>query len=228
MFDCVILVPYRNRPSHLDYFLRHTAPLLEQHYLNSKIVILEQDWTNQLFNRGKLLNVGVKEYDGKAKYIITNDIDVNPLVSAMEKYYTKNLNINEIDGICTPNWNTLGCIIKMNLETMIKINGFPNDIWGWGAEDRALQLRAEHFGCQIYKQLYKEDSSTSEYFKEFDDIKDKISDNNIPNIHRYDISTMNETDKIHCIYGSGINNIEYQILDKQQLSSNVEWILVKI
>ncbi len=58
MLDNVIIIPYRNREKHLKYYLENTVPLLQKHIPNGKVVIVEQDWNNKLFNRGCLLNIG--------------------------------------------------------------------------------------------------------------------------------------------------------------------------
>ncbi len=58
MYDTVIIIPYRAREKHLEYFIENTVPLLQKHIPNSKVVIIEQDWNNKLFNRGCLLNIG--------------------------------------------------------------------------------------------------------------------------------------------------------------------------
>lgn len=47
----------------------------------------------------------------------------------------------------------MGGIIKIRNEDIHTISGFPNDIWGWGAEDKALQNRAEFYGVKILKNL---------------------------------------------------------------------------
>ena len=50
-----ICIPYRNRKEHLDKLLGTL------NYPNISIHVLEQD-NNDLFNRAKLFNIGVKEY----------------------------------------------------------------------------------------------------------------------------------------------------------------------
>ncbi len=68
-YENVILIPYRNRKEHLTYFLEHSWILIKEHLPNSKLVIIEQDEGN-LFNRGKVLNVGFKEYLDKTNYFL--------------------------------------------------------------------------------------------------------------------------------------------------------------
>ena len=67
MCDNVVLIPYRNRKTHLDYFINNTVPLFEKWLPNTKVVVVEQT-ASKLFNRSALLNVGFKEYQNKTKY----------------------------------------------------------------------------------------------------------------------------------------------------------------
>ena len=68
MYDNVVLIPYRNRKNHLDYFINNTVPLFEKWLPNTKVVVVEQT-AGKLFNRGVVLNVGFKEYQNKTKYL---------------------------------------------------------------------------------------------------------------------------------------------------------------
>ena len=112
-------------------------PLLKKHLPNSKVVVVEQN-EGKLFNRGAILNVVFKEYENKTKYFITHDVDLNPTEKCITKYYAKEVKNSDIIGIYTSIWNTLGGIIKVKNDTIYKINGFPNDILGWGTEDKAF------------------------------------------------------------------------------------------
>jgi hypothetical protein len=66
-----IFIPYRNRKDHLDKLLESL------NYPNISIHVLEQD-NNDLFNRGKLFNIGAKEYLDKYEYLIFHDVDLIP------------------------------------------------------------------------------------------------------------------------------------------------------
>ena len=69
MYDNVVIIPYRKREKHLKYFKDNTVPLLKKYIPNGKVIIVEQD-NNNLFNRGCILNIGIKEYENKSKYYI--------------------------------------------------------------------------------------------------------------------------------------------------------------
>ena len=161
MLDSVIIIPYRAREKHLEYFLENTVPLFQKHIPNGKVVIIEQDWSNKLFNRGCTINIGVKEYENRTVHCMTNDVDVNPTEDTILKYYVDPIADNTIKGIYTSVCNTLGGIIKMQSKTFFDINGFPNDIWGWGHEDKALQNRAEFKKLIIKKNILNNDPQSN-------------------------------------------------------------------
>ena len=54
-----VIVPYRDRKSHLDEFIKHIKEYLNDKGIIYEIFIIEQD-TAKLFNRGMLLNIGFK------------------------------------------------------------------------------------------------------------------------------------------------------------------------
>ena len=139
MYENVIVIPYRNRETHLKYFIDNTVPLIEEYLPNTKVVVIEQEEGKE-FNRGCLLNVGFKEYENNTKYFITHDVDINPKELTLKNYYNKDVSDNDILGIYTSVCDTLGGIIKISNNNIFKINGFPNDYWGWGVEDKALKI----------------------------------------------------------------------------------------
>ena len=55
-----VIVPYRNRSTHLDKFLKDTPGKLKEQEIDFEIIVVEQA-DDKPFNRGKLLNIGVKK-----------------------------------------------------------------------------------------------------------------------------------------------------------------------
>ena len=88
MYENIIAVPFRNRNVHLEYFIKNTVPLLQEHLPNSKVVVVEQN-KGKLFNRWALLNVAFKEYENKTNYFFTHDIDISPSLEIIKTIYTK-------------------------------------------------------------------------------------------------------------------------------------------
>jgi len=143
----LILVPYRDRENHLQIFIRDLCRIFHKHIPNVKIVIVEQMQDNKKFNRGKLLNVGFLEYYKEFDYFFTHDVDRLPFENIIiNKYNNKEFDIERFDGGIGI---SLGGICKFKSQIFKDINGFPNDIWGWGLEDEALYTRARFKNCKI-------------------------------------------------------------------------------
>ena len=220
MYNNIIIVPYRNRESQLKIYIKNIVPLIKEYLPNTKIVIVEQG-NNKEFNRGKVLNVAFKEYEKKTKYFITNDVDINPMKKTIIKYYLPDLEENIVKGILTSPCNTLGGVIKISSLNIHKVNGFPNDIWGWGAEDKALQNRTEYYN--IIKEtnlLHTNKIRDDEYFKTFDDINDRFT----KNYRKYYTKYYKKKE----IESSGLNNIDYNIIERYDINDYVELIKVDI
>jgi len=223
MYENIIAIPFRNRDAHLEYFIKNTAPLLQQHLPNSKVVVVEQN-EGKLFNRGALLNVAFKEYQNKTNYFFTHDVDMNPSVEVIKSVYTKKdikmFRVRKMHDLC------LGGIIKVKHDIIFDINGFPNNIWGWGIEDRALYYR-----CCMKNIKITENSNLS--FKtmphksnaiQYTGEKKKISDMWTSNY----INKLDDKQKEEMIMSSGLNNLVYTILERKMIHDVVEVIKVEI
>jgi len=137
----ILLIPYRDREEHLKYFKNSAIPLLKKYIPDIKIIVAEQV-AGKPFNKGKLSNAGILEYiDSNVSYIITHDIDLIPNESMIEKLYT--IKPKHIVRLYSATNTCFGGIMKYNKDVFIKMNGYPNDIWGWGIEDRALFYRSK-------------------------------------------------------------------------------------
>ena len=221
MYENIILVPYRNRERHLEYFIDNTVPLIEKYLPSTKVVVIEQE-EGKKFNRGCLLNVGFKEYENNTKYFITHDVDINPKEPALKNYYNKDISDNEVLGIYTSVCNTLGGIIKISNNNIFKINGFPNDYWGWGAEDKALKNRADVYDIKKITNFVNNDKTRDDmYFKIFNDVNDRK-----PCVQQQ--MSIPYNNKLVSIKSGGLNNINYKILVKKSLDPIVELIKVSI
>ena len=229
MYDTVIIIPYRARENHLKYFLDHTAPLLKKHIPNGKVVIIEQDWNNKLFNRGCLLNIGVKEYENKTNYYIFHDVDIIPNENYIIKMYT-NTNFN-ILRMYVGHGTSLGGICKFTHDSILEVNGLPNYIWGWGIEDRVLYYRYVIMNKNIspnytnkynFKKLDHEHNANNTHTNNY-------NGNNSISSNENNIFQSNDYEKqIKHIMSSGLNNLKYKIVDRKYLNDYVELIKVSI
>ena len=100
MTSVLIIIPYRNRKTHMEVFLNKVYPLFVKHISQFKLLIIEQT-DDKPFNRGKLLNVGIKENIDQFDIVITHDVDVLPTSVVIQHYYASN-DILNIQGIYTP------------------------------------------------------------------------------------------------------------------------------
>jgi hypothetical protein len=228
MFENIILIPYRNRKEHFDYFLKNSWPLIKENLPSTKLVIIEQE-EGKLFNRGKLLNVGFKEYLDKTTYFITHDVDVNPKKSILH-LYSNIIHEQEIVGIYSSPCITLGGIIKIKSDNIFKLNGFPNNFWGWGVEDRALYNRAVHFNYIIKFNILSKSIDADTHFTIFNNINDRHTEN-INSKTRFEYHIFQSLDKekqLSHIMSSGLSDLDYEILERKDIEDNVEWIKVSI
>jgi len=228
-YENIIIIPYRNRKEHLDLFIKDVIPLFEKYLKPFKLVIVEQD-EGKLFNRGMLLNIGFNEYKDKSKFFLSHDVDIYPNEKCIKELYTKQEE-NNIVGIYTSQCNTLGGIIKFTSNHFQKLNGFPNNFWGWGVEDKALQNRVEYMKIQVNKNILSNNSNRFDYFNIKNDVNDRHMDKffNDKTHFEYDIfNTLIDSIKIKYIMHSGLNNLDYKIISRETINENVEIIKVSI
>lgn len=224
MYENIIIIPYRDRETHLNFFITNIVPLIEKYMPSTKILVFEQDIGKQ-FNRGKIFNVAFKEYKNKTKFFITHDIDTIPSESIVKDIYTK----DDIDifRIISPHHESFGGILKIKHDTIYNINGFPNNIWGWGIEDRALYYRVyikklkytNNYNIKPFR-LLPHKSNVIAYKDEKLEISNKWRREYI------DMLTLDEQEKM--ITNSGINNVDYKIIETKKLHNIVELIKIQI
>ena len=234
MYKNIIIVPFRNRNHHLDILIQDALPLYEKYLKPFKVIVVEQN-EGKLFNRALMLNIGFNEYREQSEYFFTHDIDIIPKDECVKNIYTKDLLVknNTIMGILTSDCNTLGGIIKFDSESFIKANGFPNNMWGWGVEDKALQNRAEFMNINVEKNIISAKNNPLEIanFTIKDDVNDRHKDKDFDSrthIEYNVFKNLGNESKFNRIMSSGLNNLEYKVLSKEMLHEYVELIKVKV
>jgi hypothetical protein len=197
-FELQLTIPYRARGDNvfrkeqLKDFCKFMKTFLTNKNINYRIIILEQD--NDLpFNRGILLNAGFleceKETGSKIKYYCHHNIDLLP-GEIIDYSYTP---INEIRDIFGYH-DGLGGICIINSHDFKKINGFPNNMFGWGSEDVCIKQRVSEFNINIDRTIYN--TGVKEIRHQTDSSYNNI---NIRKLIGND---------------SGLNNIQYKINNK--------------
>ena len=117
----------------------------------------------------------------------------------------------------------------MKDSTIHKINGFPNDIWGWGTEDKALQNRAEYYNLKKITNLTNIVNHPL-YLLRFNDVNDRETKHTLHNTNKHytQFKTLNNETKLKEIMSSGLNNLKYTILERKMIHDMVELIKVEI
>jgi hypothetical protein len=155
MYKNIIVIPYRNRAEHLKVLETNKIDWFINTLTDTTLVVVIEQEDGKEFNRGKLLNIGIKEfYDECESYFILHDIDLF-LKSNQQKFYNIDNN-DDIVRFFSGHKFSLGGLVKFKKEVLLDINGHPNNIWGWGMEDRALYYRSQIKGYNPTKNLVKD------------------------------------------------------------------------
>uniref|UniRef100_A0A8C5LX91 Beta-1,4-galactosyltransferase n=1 Tax=Leptobrachium leishanense TaxID=445787 RepID=A0A8C5LX91_9ANUR len=178
-----IIIPFRNRETHLHYWLFYMHPFLQKQQGDYGIYVIEQHGESK-FNRAKLMNVGyaeaVKDYDYNC--FIFSDVDIIPLdlqnlyrCSKKPKHMAHSL---DKFNFRLPYKNLFGGIVAFTKEHYLKVNGFSNTFWGWGGEDDELFQRVKAAGLSIERA-----SSNISRARVFKHKRDRGNERNLQNVH---------------------------------------------
>lgn len=125
-----IIVPYRDRKSHLDQFIPHMNEFLPE----TEIIIVEQV-DDKEFNRAKLLNIGTLHTD--ADYYCFHDVDKLPV----KGNYSFPDNPRQIAPNPFQTQSYFGGVTLFNKKDFDKVDGYNNEYWGWGGEDNEMMFQ---------------------------------------------------------------------------------------
>lgn len=153
-----VIVPYKNRESHLKKFTSSTEKYLCDKKIDYEIIVVEQS-DDKPFNRGKLLNIGyIKAKSLGCDYVVFHDVDMLPidvdysfsevplhLATHFELEYEKAKNL-EFD-------DYFGGVTLFSNFIFEKVNGYSNSYWGWGFEDDDLLHRCNQKNVPLDKKL---------------------------------------------------------------------------
>jgi hypothetical protein len=142
-----IIVPYRDREEHLKVFVPYMNEYLKNY--TYEILIVEQS-PEESFNRAKLCNIGFDIGKKDCDYFVFHDIDLLPLEVDYSYKDSPTHLARRLDYLgykpCYP--TNFGGVTLFDKENFIKINGFSNEYWGWGAEDDDLRMRCVREGIE--------------------------------------------------------------------------------
>lgn len=205
-----IIVPHRAREPHLRLLLYHLHPFLQRQQLAYGIYVIHQAG-NSTFNRAKLLNVGVREAlrDEQWDCLFLHDVDLLPendhnlyvcdprgprhVAVAMNKF-----------GYSLPYPQYFGGVSALTPDQYLKMNGFPNEYWGWGGEDDDIAARVHLAGMKISRPP----TSVGHYKM----VKHQADKGNEENPHRFDLLVRTQHSWTH----DGMNSLTYRLLGRER------------
>lgn len=204
-----VVVPYRDREQHLKKFV----PQMET-YLKGEtpfhIFIVEQA-DSKKFNRAKLLNVGFKEsqeYD----YFAFHDVDMIPTDSDYSFPDGPTHLATEVEqfGYQLPYDGYFGGVTLFDKESFLKINGYANEYWGWGAEDDDVLLRCRIMSIDTYRKSCRYRSLSHERKIEQDPYY-----TNLDKLGRFQRNPVEEV-----MLKDGLSTLEYQKIGEEKISDH--------
>ncbi|XP_046885795.1 beta-1,4-galactosyltransferase 3 [Hypomesus transpacificus] len=205
-----IIIPHRNREHHLKFLLYYLHPFLQRQQLNYGIYVIHQAG-NYTFNRAKLMNVGFREAMREEDWdcLFFHDVDLIPeddrntyvcdsqpkhAAIAMDKF-----------GYKLPYKMYFGGVSALSPLHYLKMNGFPNNYWGWGGEDDDIGIRVSLGGMYIKRPSLK--------VGRYKMIKHKLDKGNDVNPRRFNmLAKTRQTWKL-----DGMNTADYKVLMRDYL-----------
>ena len=162
MNKLAVILPYNQ--DYIDNFTEHFGAVVEQKDFYYKLVFIKQRTSGRPINKGKLFNIGYSLMKDKFDYFCFHDIDFIPLSNFD---YTPNdypislynglhpIEFGEHEGIedfndfDLVNDTHFGGALIFDKRHFEMINGYSNDYWGLGFEDRDLLLRMVTKGVRL-------------------------------------------------------------------------------
>lgn len=156
-----IVVPYRDRESHLAAFIAHVSAYFSRDKLASQIdyrvLVVEQDYQKP-FNRGAVKNVGFKLLEPSVDYVCFHDVDYLPIwadyspvtqPTAIVWYGAETRPVapgRSTKAIHHKLDEFYGGAVLIDNASFRAVDGYANDYWGWGYEDSDLRSRFDEKG----------------------------------------------------------------------------------
>ena len=208
-----IVIPYRNRKNNLEKILPLLRAKMEQSNNPYWISIIEQD-DQDLFNVGKLLNVGFKicyseqiQYNGS---FIFHPVDCYPVLSCNIPY---KITHRGVIAMMSKDYNYPKGFI-FNAMDFYFMNGYSNDYWGWGGEDWEPERKAATYELPYVKTFYEFDRS--------EDLSGANDETNIPNMNKCFSRSIKDWNR------NGLYQTEYTITESRSYGENTTLFKVKI
>ena len=218
----VIIIPYRDddkhvRKKHLETFITKIPKLFNNFSNDFKILIVEQYNKKNRFNRGVLLNIGFEICKDSFDYFIFHDIDLipdNDLIPYYTIYPFRPIHLARLHTKYSVGGKYFGGVNSFNKKDFIKINGYPNNYWGWGGEDDELYDRVVDAKLDVY--VPKKGKYT------------ELKHNNPTTQQKLPFNQKMRLRLQHSDWRkNGLNNLKYEHVNIKKLKKNISIVSVK-
>jgi hypothetical protein len=186
---------------------------------NYDIITVEQS-SGDLFNIGKLKNIGFDYLVNKQQHnydnVIFTDIDIIPDSDLLEYYFKITDSLNSLANFGTryeyndPKTKFTGALVSATPEFFKKLNGYPNNFWGWGDEDVNILLRLSELSKPLYANKKGRVIDLEEINYKKKNISEKIDELNINKLRETNVYEKNVNYKN--FRDNGLSNLNYDIL----------------
>lgn len=212
-----VVVPYRDRESHMKEFIPHMEKTLSEQGIDFHIFIIHQN-DSKGFNRAKLLNVGFKQSED-FDYFVFHDVDMLPLISdySYSNIPTHLASQAEQFGFKLPYEGYFGGVTMFDKKNFLKINGYSNDYWGWGAEDDDILLRCRVAGIQVGRRVGRYKSLSHE----------RIIERSAYNKNLEKFNSHRGPDSIN-ISKEGVSTLKYEKIGTDEISERSTMVNVRL
>lgn len=132
-----VVIPFRDREEHLRELMPRLTAALREQRIAHKVIVVEQE-PRGLFNRGRLLNIGMHYAAAEADYYCLHDVDAVPIVADYRCPSQPLRLVNTIRGANGDAQRTsyyFSGAVSIRKEQVFAANGYSNEYWGWGKED---------------------------------------------------------------------------------------------
>ncbi|CAF0782848.1 unnamed protein product [Adineta ricciae] len=154
--ELAIIIPFRNREYHLKLLLKYLHPFLQRQKRSYQVFVVEQ-MGNVTFNKGIIMNVAFQEAlkaHSTFNCFIFHDVDLLPEndynIYECDPKTPRHLSpaVDELRYVLMYN-HLVGGVLALRKEQFVKVNGWSNLYWGWGAEDDDMAERIRNSSYRL-------------------------------------------------------------------------------
>ncbi|XP_065216700.1 xylosylprotein 4-beta-galactosyltransferase-like [Planococcus citri] len=217
-----VLVPFRDVFEELLEFIPHMNEFLNRQKINFHFIIINQATDGHRFNRGSVFNAGfelISKKHSECDYVALHDIDLLPLNDEIpytypgdDYYHVASCILHPTAAHCN-NDQYVGGVGLISNKQYIHVNGFSNNFWGWGAEDRNFYFRLKQYSIPIRRpfNLSTDRNNTFRHIHSTDRLRDYVLCPSLV-LSRNNLSR-NE-------FESGLSDLNYKLVSERSFKMN--------